>query len=191
MVTPPPSYQRWYHSPAHPPTPPIPSILHQRHQRHQAHQPDQPHALANPIATNSHWLILPSPPPPSPATTTYPPHVPRPVPDPTGSCSGKETIHAENWYEGWRSSKACAPPMLLHPVKADTCGRFSTNGYGRGCWSRQVSGRQVSGPRASGTNLGTRSTTPPGHFMDELRNNSKSDIKRDAGYAVPMKPAQL
>ena len=113
---------------------------------------------------------------------------------------GKATIDAENWYEGWRSSKACVRPLLLHPVKADTCGRFSTNGYGRGCWRRQVqpgheagheagqvSGGTSRGIRTTGTNVGTHA-----RFVDELRNDSKSDLKTsDAGFVVPMRPAQL
>jgi len=54
-------------------------------------------------------------------------------------CQGKNTVEAENWFEGWKRSSECAPPTLLHPVKGDACGRFSANGFGRGCWAR-VSG---------------------------------------------------
>jgi len=48
-------------------------------------------------------------------------------------------------FEGWkRAGKAgeggCVGPTLLHPVKGDSCGRFSANGFGRGCWARQASG---------------------------------------------------
>ena len=53
------------------------------------------------------------------------------------------TTDAENWFEGWRKSGKCVAPMLLHPVKADVCNRFATNGYGRGCWKRQISGGEV------------------------------------------------
>ena len=41
-------------------------------------------------------------------------------------CRSGSTNDAENWYQGWKTSPdACAGPLLLHPVKADTCTRFS------------------------------------------------------------------
>ena len=41
-------------------------------------------------------------------------------------CQHSSTSDAENWYQGWKTSPgACAGPLLLHPVKADTCTRFS------------------------------------------------------------------
>jgi hypothetical protein len=50
---------------------------------------------------------------------------------------GGNTVDSENWFEGWKATGACIGPTLLHPVKGDACGRFSANGYGRGCWKRQ------------------------------------------------------
>ncbi len=51
-------------------------------------------------------------------------------------CQGGNTVDAENWYEGWKKTKACAPPTILHPVKGDACGRFGADGFGSGCWKR-------------------------------------------------------
>ena len=53
-------------------------------------------------------------------------------------CRSGQTTDAENWFEGWRQTGKCAGPLLLHPVKADVCNRFATNGYGRGCWKRRI-----------------------------------------------------
>ena len=51
-------------------------------------------------------------------------------------CQGANTVDAENFYEGWKETGACVKPTLLHPVKGDACGRFSADGFGRGCWKR-------------------------------------------------------
>lgn len=40
--------------------------------------------------------------------------------------------------QGWKATGECVGPTLLHPVKGDACGRFSANGFGRGCWKRQM-----------------------------------------------------
>ena len=56
---------------------------------------------------------------------------------------GRSTADAEDWFEGWKNTGFCASPTLLHPVKGDACGRFSPNGYGRGCWSRDASQKGV------------------------------------------------
>ena len=52
-------------------------------------------------------------------------------------CQGRNTVDSENWFEGWKSTGECVGPTLLHPVKGDACGRFSANGFGRGCWKRE------------------------------------------------------
>ena len=50
-------------------------------------------------------------------------------------------VDSENWFEGWKQAKSCVGPTLLHPVKGDACGRFSANGFGRGCWKRVSGGK--------------------------------------------------
>jgi len=60
-------------------------------------------------------------------------------------CCGAYTADAEGWYEGWKTAEGgfCAPPLLLHPLKADTCTRFSPLGWGKGCYKRKVDGGEV------------------------------------------------
>ena len=71
-------------------------------------------------------------------------------------CRSGETTDAENWFEGWRQSGKCAGPLLLHPLKADVCNRFATNGFGRGCWKRRIES---------------------GALVDEFLHESKTDLK--------------